>query len=57
VEGKVITPGDVLLITLPSHDPRGHEQEGSRPAIVAGVPKGEVIFCCSISWSTGSGKR
>lgn len=41
---KVITAGDVLLVTLPSHDPKGHEQEGYRPVIVAAVPEGEVRY-------------
>jgi mRNA interferase MazF len=31
--------GDILLIALPSHAPRGHEQEGSRPAVVVGLPE------------------
>ncbi len=31
--------GDILLISLPDHSPRGHEQEGERPAIVVAVPK------------------
>jgi mRNA interferase MazF len=30
--------GDVLNVRLPSQDPRGHEQEGFRPAIVVGLP-------------------
>jgi mRNA interferase MazF len=31
--------GDILLIALPTHAPRGHEQEGSRPAVVVGLPE------------------
>ena len=27
-------PGDILLVTFPEHDQRGHEQEGFRPALV-----------------------
>jgi len=44
VAGEEITPGDILLITLPLHDPGGHEQEGTRPAIVAGMPQGPVRY-------------
>ena len=41
---KVVAPGDILLITFPSHDPKGHEQEGIRPVIVVGVPQGPVRY-------------
>ena len=30
----LVSFGDILLVTLPTHAPRGHEQEGLRPAIV-----------------------
>jgi mRNA interferase MazF len=38
--------GDILLIALPTHAPRGHEQEGARPAVVVGLPElaGEPRF-------------
>ncbi|MCL6479272.1 MAG: type II toxin-antitoxin system PemK/MazF family toxin [Peptococcaceae bacterium] len=36
--GDAVAPGDVLLINLPSHSPKGHGQEGSRPVFVVGVP-------------------
>jgi mRNA interferase MazF len=29
---------DVLLVQLPKRDPKGHEQEGTRPVIVVGLP-------------------
>ncbi|MBC7336608.1 MAG: type II toxin-antitoxin system PemK/MazF family toxin [Clostridia bacterium] len=32
------------MIALPSHDPRGHEQEGVRPAVVVSVPQGYVRY-------------
>jgi len=41
---NIIEPGDVILISLPTHNPKGHEQEGIRPAIVVGVPKGAVRY-------------
>lgn len=41
---EAVAPGDVLLIALPSHEPRGHEQEGVRPAIVVGVPQAPVRY-------------
>jgi mRNA interferase MazF len=31
-------PGDIALATFPEHDPRGHEQEGLRPAVVLAIP-------------------
>ncbi|MBM4396801.1 MAG: type II toxin-antitoxin system PemK/MazF family toxin [Deltaproteobacteria bacterium] len=31
-------PGDVFIASFPEHDPRGHEQEGLRPAVVLAVP-------------------
>ncbi|MFE1748694.1 type II toxin-antitoxin system PemK/MazF family toxin [Coleofasciculus sp. H7-2] len=30
--------GDVVTANFPRHQPRGHEQEGYRPAIVVGFP-------------------
>lgn len=30
--------GSVIKILFPSHDPPGHEQEGSRPAIIVALP-------------------
>lgn len=39
-----VVPGDVLVINLPSHYPGGREQEGSRPAIAVGIPKGSVRY-------------
>ena len=36
---KLVGFGDILLIALPTHAPRGHEQEGSRPAVVVGLPE------------------
>jgi mRNA interferase MazF len=44
VTGEAVVPGDVLLVALPSHEPRGHEQEGVRPAIVIGIPWGPVRY-------------
>lgn len=31
-------PGDIYLAEFPEHDPKGHEQEGIRPALVLAVP-------------------
>ena len=42
--GEAVAPGDVLLVALPSHEPKGHEQEGLRPAIVVGIPWGPVRY-------------
>jgi mRNA interferase MazF len=34
-----IEAGDVLTVSFPGHAPPGHEQHGTRPAIVVGLPK------------------
>lgn len=41
---RVARPGDVLMVSLPSPRPKGHEQEGVRPVIVVGVPPGALRF-------------
>ncbi|WP_406676416.1 type II toxin-antitoxin system PemK/MazF family toxin [Moorella sp. ACPs] len=41
---EAVAAGDILLIALPVHDPKGHEQEGVRPAVVVGVPQGPVRY-------------
>jgi mRNA interferase MazF len=39
-----LTRGDIVLVTLPSHQPHGREQEGQRPAIIVGIPQGKVRY-------------
>lgn len=39
-----LAPGDVVMLAFPRHNPRGHEQEGLRPAIVVAVPSGSMRF-------------
>lgn len=39
-----IKPGDVLLLSFPTHIPKGHEQEGKRPVVVVAVPKGPMRY-------------
>lgn len=34
----LVEPGDVLVAALPEQVPGGHEQEGTRPVVVVGVP-------------------
>ncbi len=36
--------GDVLLIALPTQQPPGREQAGRRPAIVVGLPRGQLRY-------------
>ncbi|MEH2280268.1 MAG: type II toxin-antitoxin system PemK/MazF family toxin [Nostoc sp.] len=36
--------GDVVIVTLPTSNPRGCEQQGTRPAVVVGIPWGEVRY-------------
>jgi mRNA interferase MazF len=39
-----LTVGSIILVTLPSSNPRGREQEGKRPALVVGLPMGAVRY-------------
>jgi mRNA interferase MazF len=39
-----LLPGDVVMVAFPSHSPGGREQEGTRPAIVAGQARGPLRF-------------
>lgn len=32
-------PGEIYLAEFPEHDPRGHEQQGIRPAMVLAIPQ------------------
>ena len=41
---QLLKCGDVVLLNLPSHRPKGHEQEGKRPVIIIGVPVGVVRY-------------
>ncbi|KLU63442.1 mRNA interferase endoA [Peptococcaceae bacterium CEB3] len=43
-----IQSGDVVLISLPPHEPKGHEQEGLRPAIIIAIPNGHVRYPVAI---------
>lgn len=40
----LLTCGDVIIIALPAHIPRGRGQKGTRPAVVVGVPEGEIRY-------------
>ncbi|WP_448573901.1 type II toxin-antitoxin system PemK/MazF family toxin [Trichothermofontia sp.] len=41
---ETLAPGDIVLIALPSNQPRGREQEGKRPALVVGIPEGQMRY-------------
>ncbi|MBC7082238.1 MAG: type II toxin-antitoxin system PemK/MazF family toxin [Firmicutes bacterium] len=41
---RTVAAGDVLLMALPFHTPKGHEQEGKRPVIVVGCPSGTLRY-------------
>lgn len=41
---NTLSPGDIILVALPVHQPKGREQEGKRPALVGGIPPGEVHY-------------
>lgn len=36
--------GEIVLVSLPEHRPIGHEQQGTRPAVVVGFPLGKTRF-------------
>jgi mRNA interferase MazF len=36
---RLLKLGDVIDTCFPEHDPKGHEQEGYRPAIIVGLPQ------------------
>ena len=36
---KPLSPGDIVVIQMPQHLPRGTEQEGQRPVLVVGIPQ------------------
>ncbi len=40
----LLSCGDVVVVALPTHTPKRHEQQGTRPAIVVGIPSGEVRY-------------
>jgi len=44
LNNQILKCGDVVFVNLPSHSPKGHEQEGRRPAIIVGVPLGDVRY-------------
>ena|SRR5438034_6951250 len=60
---KPVGFGDILLIALPSHTPRAHEQEGSRPGVVVGLPEraGEprypTVFVVPLTTQEGAWSR
>ncbi len=39
-----LAPGDVVIVDFPAHSPGGREQEGARPAVVAGAAIGPLRF-------------
>lgn len=44
LQPDLLTCGDVVIVTLPAHTPRGREQQGTRPAVVVGIPTREVRY-------------
>lgn len=36
--------GDVVIVSFPQQIPAMHEQQGTRPAIIVGVPVGEIRY-------------
>ena len=44
MNNQILKCGDVVLVDLPFHNPKGHEQQGRRPAIIIGVPLKNVRY-------------
>ncbi len=38
--GDGLKVGDIIFALFPAHRPGGHEQEGTRPAVVVRLPEG-----------------
>ena len=36
--------GDVVIVALPTNTTRGRKPQGTRPAVVVGIPSGEVRY-------------
>ena len=57
-EVDAIAIGDLVLVALPIHNPPGREQQGTRPAVVVGVPSGEmrypIVAIAPLTTATGS---
>jgi mRNA interferase MazF len=55
---ETIAIGDLVLVALPVHNPPGREQQGTRPAVVVGVPSGEmrypIVAIAPLTTATGS---
>jgi mRNA interferase MazF len=41
---RKLQAGDLILVSFPVHQPKGREQEGRRPAVIVGLPKGKVRY-------------
>lgn len=50
--------GDIVIVALPTHTPKGREQQGTRPAVVVSVPSGELrypmLIIAPLTTQTGS---
>ncbi|BBD67245.1 hypothetical protein NIES4072_54620 [Nostoc commune NIES-4072] len=44
LQADLLECGDVVIVNLPTSTPRGREQQGTRPAIVVGIPWREVRY-------------
>ncbi|MBD2608516.1 type II toxin-antitoxin system PemK/MazF family toxin [Scytonema hofmannii FACHB-248] len=44
LQPDLLTCGDVIIVALPAHTPRGHEQQGTRPAVIVGIPLREIRY-------------
>lgn len=55
-----LEPGDVVLAALPANTPPGHEQSGTRPVVIVGVPEGgrfPMLVVVPLTGSTGPWAR
>lgn len=45
---RKLRKGDIVLVTLPDQNPSMHEQQGTRPAVIVGMPPGETRYLLAI---------
>jgi mRNA interferase MazF len=44
IQPDLLECSDVVIVALPTHTPRGHEQQGTRPAVVVGISREELRY-------------
>lgn len=45
---RKLRKGDIVLVALPVQNPSMHEQQGTRPALIVGMPPGETRYLLAV---------